>query len=103
MNKRKIKKRHRQKRMKRNSRKYRLIVEENIGRRLRPEETVHHIDLCSDNNSIENLFVFSSVEKHQKSHELLNELIKRLIKERKISFNRTTGLYEESCPCLPRG
>jgi hypothetical protein len=41
---------------------HRLVVEENIGRYLKPDEIVHHIDLDPTNNKIDNLLVLDSSE-----------------------------------------
>jgi hypothetical protein len=43
---------------------HRLIVEEHLGRYLRPNEVVHHIDGNHANNDISNLQVFSSNADH---------------------------------------
>jgi hypothetical protein len=41
---------------------HRLIIEEKIGRRLRPDEHVHHINGVRDDNRIENLQLLSNSE-----------------------------------------
>lgn len=45
-------------------REHRLVMEKNIGRYLLPNEVVHHIDGNKQNNSIENLKLYSSNGKH---------------------------------------
>ena len=47
---------------------YRLIVEENIGRKLLSDEIIHHKDGNSHNNIIENLEITNSSEHHKKRH-----------------------------------
>ena len=47
---------------------HRWVAEKNIGRKLKPNEIVHHKDGNKFNNSPENLYVFSSQEDHQKLH-----------------------------------
>ena len=46
---------------------YRMMIEHELGRRLLPEETVHHIDGNHKNNALSNLLVVSESE-HQKIH-----------------------------------
>jgi hypothetical protein len=47
---------------------HRWVAEKNIGRRLRPDEVVHHKDGNKLNNSPNNLQVFSSQEEHHSLH-----------------------------------
>ncbi len=49
-------------------REHRLVVEQKIGRYLRPEEVVHHIDGDKQNNKIGNLMLFSTHRKHLQFH-----------------------------------
>lgn len=48
-------------------RKHRIIVEEYLGRNLRDDEVVHHIDGDKRNNSISNLVVVTRAE-HARIH-----------------------------------
>lgn len=52
---------------------HRLIVEKKIGRYLKPEEIVHHIDENKLNNKIENLMLFKSNQKHTKFHTKIKQ------------------------------
>lgn len=66
---------------------HRLVVEKKIGRYLKKEEVVHHIDEDKSNNKIENLMLFSSQSKHVSFHSKIKQFgvtnpIKRQIKER---------------------
>lgn len=48
---------------------HRHVIEREIGRKLRPEEEVHHINGRRDDNRIENLMLFSSKSEHQRYHK----------------------------------
>jgi hypothetical protein len=47
---------------------HRLIVERHIGRYLKNEELIHHIDGNKQNNDISNLYLFESNSSHAKYH-----------------------------------
>lgn len=49
-----------------------LIMEEIIGRRLKPGEVVHHIDEVVDNNCEDNLYL-CSVGEHRRIHAAINK------------------------------
>lgn len=47
---------------------HRLVVEDNLGRFLLPEEEIHHIDGDKHNNKLENLMLFPNRSAHIKYH-----------------------------------
>ncbi len=47
---------------------HRLVVEQNIGRYLRPEEVVHHINGNIKDNRYENLRLFRNSSEHAREH-----------------------------------
>ncbi len=49
---------------------HRLVMDEKIGRRLKPREIVHHIDGNKTNNSFNNLDVVASVAHHRYEHRV---------------------------------
>jgi len=51
-------------------RRCRLIVEEHLGRFLSSDESIHHIG-SRENDSLENLYLFSSIKEHTRYHAQL--------------------------------
>lgn len=71
-----------------------VIMEDFIGRKLRNNECVHHIDGNRQNNNIDNLVLIDSNQHHRKTHNSLQKVGYQLLKEGKIKFNRQTKEYE---------
>lgn len=65
---------------------HRLLIEEEIGRHLILEEQVHHIDLNSSNNEIDNLWLYENAREHMKGHHSMQKLIPALMKKGIVSF-----------------
>jgi len=69
-----------------------LVVEEQLGRRLLPEEKVHHIDGQKLNNILSNLFVTSNAG-HRDAHQSLQVIGYLLVQAGLITFDTTIGKY----------
>jgi len=65
---------------------YIVIAQERIGRELRNNEGVHHIDMNNKNNNPENLYIYENNSKHQKIHGSLNRLVAELLENNIIEF-----------------
>lgn len=65
---------------------HRYIMEQALERSLSESETVHHIDCDSDNNKINNLFLFPNESEHIKAHHSLEPLVKILLSKEIVVF-----------------
>lgn len=72
---------------------HRLVIEEHLGRFLRDDEFIHHINCRKDDNRLENLIVCSNFQ-HNRAHGSLEEVVKELIDTGRLSFNREAMKYE---------
>lgn len=73
---------------------HRFIVEKNIGRLLNKNEIIHHINLDTTDNRIENLYLYKSASEHKKVHYQLENLMIELFKKGIIRFNNGRYYYE---------
>lgn len=71
-----------------------LIIEKKLGRKLRKNEGVHHIDGNKKNNKPENLICFKNAkEHHKKIHSSLRRSAYMLVRKGIIKFDHTKKEY----------
>ena len=70
-----------------------LIVEKQIGRYLKKNERVHHINNDRSDNRLENLWLCDT-STHGNAHTSLFPLVKQLMDDGIITFNKESGKYE---------
>lgn len=71
---------------------HRLIMEKKIGRILRKDEFVHHINAVKDDNRLSNLWLTNEWH-HGVSHKSLESILKELLDNDFVRFDRKKGLY----------
>ena len=71
---------------------HRIIMEKHIGRKLKPEEIIHHIDGDKLNNDIVNLHICNNGD-HARVHASFSHLLKSLYSDGIISFDSDKGIY----------
>ena len=79
----------------------RLVVEKDIGRYLKPRinnkpgsgELVHHINMCKQDDSLENLLLCSDASHHLKIHGTYNTICKELMSRNIVRFDKEKGYY----------
>jgi hypothetical protein len=69
-----------------------IVVEQALGRKLFPEDKVHHIDFNPQNNTINNLYVCDGRSKHTKLHQF-NPIIASLMEKGIVGFDKIKGEY----------
>ena len=70
-----------------------LIMEKHLGRLPNKKESIHHIDFDVTNNDINNLHL-CSYSNHAKLHKKINSLMRELIKNNLIIFDRDKNEYK---------
>lgn len=73
---------------------HRVVMEEVLGRPLRPGEVVHHISTDKLDNQPGNLYLCADAAEHQRVHRSIERLLPELFRAGIISFNRDRGAYE---------
>lgn len=68
-----------------------LILEKELGRYIKKEEPIHHVDLDRLNNEITNLYLCKNNSEHQQLHSSLDKVVAKLIKNKTIKFK--SGKY----------
>lgn len=68
------------------------VVEKSIGRELSSKEVVHHIDCDKSNNNLKNLYLCDP-STHMVAHHSLFDLVKDLIANGNIFFDKLDGVY----------
>lgn len=74
-------------------REHRLVVEQSIGRQLKKEEIVHHIDGDKLNNQLDNLALCKNKSEHQKAHYSLEIIALELYKAGFIEYDSESHTY----------
>lgn len=65
---------------------HRHTMEGILGRELKKEEVVHHIDMDKSNNDPGNLYAYTNKSRHSRGHWSLNKLVKGLLRDNIIEF-----------------
>lgn len=73
---------------------HRRVMQDLLGRKLKPNELIHHIDGGKLNNSPENLYLCRSVSHHRDIHNGLEEIAFELYKMGYIEFDNESGTYK---------
>jgi len=71
-----------------------VLIEKQLGRKIRKNECIHHIDGNKQNNNLDNLVVIKSNKHHRQIHFSLQKIGYELLKKGLIKFNRKTLDYE---------
>lgn len=67
---------------------HRLVMENKLGRKLKPSEEVHHLDGNRTNNREDNLHLFPNKSEHSKYHIFLEDCVMELLALQNIYLKR---------------
>lgn len=73
---------------------HRYLMEKELGRPLKSNEIVHHIDGDRKNNDITNLYLCETRAKHRIAHSSYEKLLTELVQKGYVEFDRATGVYK---------
>jgi len=71
---------------------HRIVMEKYLGRKLKRNEIIHHIDGNRLNNKIDNL-ILCSLREHFKIHYSLMKIAFKMVENGNIKFNKETKTY----------
>ena len=69
-----------------------LVMQKKLGRLIKREEHIHHIDFDKMNNNIKNLWL-CDINKHHKAELSLYNLVKELVRKKTIIFDKNKEEY----------
>ena len=72
---------------------HRLVVEGSLGRYLKKEEMVHHINMIDDDNRLENLYLCKNMSEHNAVHWSIVKCMKPLLESGVLFFDNENGIY----------
>ena len=73
---------------------HRYEIEKALGRKLRPQEQVHHINLVKTDNNLENFYICKSNSAHWKVHATLLSAFFKAVQKGLVYLERKTGEYK---------
>ena len=82
---------------------HRYLMEKKLGRTLLSSETVHHINLKSADNHIDNLYLFKDESSHIKAHRSIEKLVPELLEDGIIDFENGIYVHKSSTAGGGRG
>ncbi len=73
---------------------HRWVVEQAIGRKLSPIESVHHVDGNKLNNKPENLMLFKTMSAHRQYENRYREYLEKCLREGILQFVKTPPSFK---------